>query len=79
MMRFSCVFALAVGLCACGSQSLEEGAPELFTANPTYLADIRPMLDRTCVSCHDGFGTQAGGVELDRYSTAFGARVKIGC
>ncbi|MEO1173320.1 MAG: hypothetical protein AAFX94_14905 [Myxococcota bacterium] len=80
MSRYVLVLLFAV--VGCGDKTLLEVEPELFTAEPTYFADIKPMFERYCVGCHDGFGEgppRFGGVELDRYATAFGGRVKHSC
>lgn len=68
---------LALSFWACGSET--ELSPELLAAEPTYTNDIRPLMERYCVECHARAGTKAGGVELDRYESVFGTRVKSIC
>lgn len=68
---------LVLLLASCGGD--EANSPELLAAEPTYERDIRPLYERYCVECHSREGAKAGGVELDRYESAFGTRVKAAC
>jgi len=58
---------------------LSELPASYFAMVPTYDADVAPILERYCVSCHTADGLMAGGVELNTYQSAFSARVKNVC
>lgn len=74
------VLALSVLFVGCGEvRGIESLDPELFESSPTYSRDVKPILQRHCVACHDGDGRRGGGVELDRYVSAYGSRAKSGC
>lgn len=63
----------------CASSALDAVDPALFEATPTWTADIQPLLDRYCVSCHDGDSTFDGGLELATYEAARGTRIPDAC
>jgi hypothetical protein len=71
-------WALLLGACGAGGPIVEVD-PELFESHPTYQRDVRPILTKHCVACHDGEGFRGGGVELDRYLTAYATRAKSAC
>lgn len=71
--------AVLLSLAACGEATLDEVAPEVFELQPTYEAHIRPLLARHCATCHSGHGLRDGGVELDRYESAYSNRVRNTC
>lgn len=64
---------------ACGGATDEAVATEILQATPTYDRDVRPILERHCVACHDSRGERAGGVELDRFESAHSNRVRNAC
>lgn len=71
---------LALGLLAltaCGSEDVTTA--DVSDLLPTYTHDVRPILERSCVPCHTSDGFRAGGVELDRYETAYETAVKNAC
>jgi hypothetical protein len=45
---------------------------------PTYAADARPLLERSCFSCHSGDGVAAADHDFSRYDVAFAQRERIG-
>ncbi len=63
----------------CGASPLDAVNPAIFTASPTYAHDIAPLLRESCVPCHASNGVLAGGVELDRYDSAYSGRVRNAC
>ncbi len=74
----SAVAALFASLCLAGSCG-GELEPEILSATPSYDRDIKPIFNRHCVEYHDGDGVRDGGVELDRYESAFAGRIKNVC
>ena len=54
---------------------MADGVP----ATPSFSADVAPILEQHCVRCHERDGTLDGGVELDTYLGARGARVSSTC
>ncbi len=44
---------VALSLLGCGKPAVDDSAT---TAGPTYYADVRPILDRTCARCHNAEG-----------------------
>ena len=61
----------------CEPQSMQ-GSGEGVEA-PTYERDIKPLLARYCVDCHQSGGVMYAGVELDTYASARSVRVKNTC
>ena len=59
--------------------SVTASDPSLLAAEPSYAADIAPILEEFCVRCHTSEGRLDAGVELDRYESARSARVKNTC
>lgn len=79
-MRIAVLIAVASSACGAGASSeLDHVDPALFTFVPTYEANIRPMFKEYCVECHASDGPRLGGVELDRYETAYARRVHNAC
>ena len=66
-------------LASCGPESLDAEVAEAFDAEPTYALHIAPLLERHCVACHDGHGLRSGGVELDRFTSAYSNRYRNAC
>ena len=66
-------------LWACASSALDQVDPALFDAEPTWTADIQPLFDRQCVSCHDGDSSFDGGLELATWEAARGTRIPDAC
>lgn len=69
---------LAAAACS-GRPNLDEVDPALFALVPSYAQHIEPMFDEYCVACHASDGARLGGVELDRYETAYARRVHNAC
>ena len=64
---------------ACGGESLSTLDPRLEQFTPTYERDVRPVLQRHCVTCHRLSGKLLGGVALDSFETAWANRVRNAC
>lgn len=56
-----------------------QGPSTVDSAEPTWTADVKPILDRACVRCHVRGGPMYGGVELDEYDAAAAAAIKNTC
>ena len=69
---FLCLITGAVVLTiGCSKQSedkLSTPTSQCDTANMTYNADVKPILQANCYSCH-GNGITNGGVSLDEYAS----------
>ncbi|MBK6686663.1 MAG: hypothetical protein IPG45_19505 [Deltaproteobacteria bacterium] len=63
----------------CGPRTLAEVDPAVFDSTPTYASQVAPLYGRSCVSCHSSDGLRAGGVELDRYDSAYAGQVHQVC
>lgn len=63
-------------LLGCAPPTIDSGLGE---PNPTYEADIAPMLEAHCVSCHARGDRIAGGVDVSDYRTARATRVTSVC
>lgn len=70
---------LLLGLAGCGPRSLADLDPALFESTPTYASQVAPLYGRSCITCHSSDGLRAGGVELDRYDSAYAGRVHQVC
>lgn len=79
MPRAPAVTLLAALSCGCADSVLDQADPASFEAEPTWSEDIAPLLERSCVSCHDGRGAFEGGVELATYAAARSTRVPATC
>lgn len=78
MRRYPLVpLVAALALSACGSEDVTE--LDVAELEPTYEYPVRAILERSCVPCHTSDGLRAGGVELDRYESAYNTRVKSTC
>lgn len=77
--RLGAIAAAAALLASCGPESLEAEVSEALSAEPTYALHIAPLLERHCVACHDGHGPRSGGVELDRFISAYSNRYRNAC
>jgi hypothetical protein len=75
------IVALMHCFASCGGEfsRLDDLDQAVFETLPSYDLHIAPLLNKACVSCHDAHGLIAGGVELDRYETAFDSRLKNVC
>jgi len=65
-----------VGACGLPAGDIDSGvgAPD-----PTWEADIAPLVDAHCVRCHAAAGRMSGGVDLSSYSVARSTRVTSVC
>lgn len=69
----------ALGLlsgCALEASDIDTGigAPE-----PTWTADVAPIVEQHCLRCHGAGGRMEDGVDLSSYAAARGARVTSVC
>lgn len=67
------------GLVGCGPATIDDVPAEIFALEPTYVAHVRPLFEAYCTSCHASDALYAGGVELDRYDSAYAGRVHQAC
>ncbi len=67
------LFAL-IGLAAC--QKTAVSTSDCTGTTPTYLTNVKSILDSKCVSCHST-GNQSGGIDLSNYSSCKNAKDKI--
>jgi hypothetical protein len=80
--RLAVVFtaaALSSASCSDAASSLDDVDPALFALAPTYANHIEPMFAEYCTACHSSDGARLGGVELDRYETAYARRIQNTC
>lgn len=68
--------ALAFGGCALTAADIDTGVGE---PEPTYEADIAPLMAQHCVRCHGEDGRLEDGVDLSNFAATRAARVTSAC
>jgi hypothetical protein len=68
--------AWALGGCALSAADIDTGVGE---PEPTWEADIAPLMAQHCVRCHGEDGRLEDGVDLSTYAAARAARVTSAC
>lgn len=68
--------ALLLAGCGVSAADIDTGIGE---PNPTWEADIAPMMAQHCVRCHGASGRLEDGVDLSTYRAARAARVTSVC
>lgn len=67
--RWTHILVWVVGLLSCGGDPIEVVDPASIPANPTWVDDVAPLLDRYCQSCHsaDTLGGAPDGLDFRSY------------
>lgn len=70
MKQYSILIILALLLAGCYYDSEEDLYPsaDCVTTNVSFANDIKPILDASCVSCHNPVSTIGGGIDLNGHA-----------
>ena len=65
--NYIATFIVVLVFTSCESNTYSEIEGEAIVTNPTYQKDIKPIIDASCVRCHDN-GSGIGGFPLLTYN-----------